>query len=388
LFFYSSPGEAVPTTEPEVVSTPAPASPDTGADVTINVEITVLSDCISPNNDGFKDQIAFKVNLEESENITSWKVEIINSRNGKVVDEIPGTGKQAETSISWDGKADPAPGDGIYVARLVVEYAGVADPVTAESKGFLFDTTPPSLRLRIQPLPFSPDGDNVNDSVTLSIGVEDVSPVYTWEITIYDEEGEPFHGFSGGGEPENPVVWDGINSDGHSVEIARDYRTVLTVTDNAMNTGTIEEVLPVGILLERTPDNRYKIKIGHIVFKAYASDFSEIGEEIRENNMRFLRQLYRLMNKYPEYRILIEGHAVMPRNRLDSQQQFDQYNKDVLIPLTKARAEAVKAALVDQGIDGSRIQTDGIGASRPLAPHGNLKNRWQNRRVEFYLVKD
>jgi outer membrane protein OmpA-like peptidoglycan-associated protein len=77
----------------------------------------------------------------------------------------------------------------------------------------------------------------------------------------------------------------------------------------------------------------------------------------------------------------------MPRDKLKSEKLFNQYNKDVLIPLTKERAEVVKHALIDLGIDGSRIKADGIGASRPLVPHNDFKNRWKNRRVEFYLVK-
>ena len=61
--------------------------------------------------------------------------------------------------------------------------------------------------------------------------------------------------------------------------------------------------------------------------------------------------------------------------------------KDILIPLSKARAEAVKAALVERGLEASRFSTDGVGASDQLVPDSDYKDRWQNRRVALFLEK-
>jgi outer membrane protein OmpA-like peptidoglycan-associated protein len=52
--------------------------------------------------------------------------------------------------------------------------------------------------------------------------------------------------------------------------------------------------------------------------------------------------------------------------------------------LSKKRAESVKSALVsDFSIDASRLETDGKGASEPVAPNTTPQGKAQNRRVEF-----
>jgi outer membrane protein OmpA-like peptidoglycan-associated protein len=43
--------------------------------------------------------------------------------------------------------------------------------------------------------------------------------------------------------------------------------------------------------------------------------------------------------------------------------------------------------LVDQGIDASRLSSEGFGSSRPIAPNLTRRGREQNRRVEFHIVE-
>jgi OOP family OmpA-OmpF porin len=57
------------------------------------------------------------------------------------------------------------------------------------------------------------------------------------------------------------------------------------------------------------------------------------------------------------------------------------------LALSKKRAEAVKAALATEfGIDATRMQTDGMGATQPVAPNTTPAGKAQNRRVEFVKI--
>ncbi|MNI98745.1 putative lipoprotein YiaD precursor [compost metagenome] len=53
--------------------------------------------------------------------------------------------------------------------------------------------------------------------------------------------------------------------------------------------------------------------------------------------------------------------------------------------LSKQRAEAVKAYLVAQGANASRIEATGYGPNQPIASNKTKEGRQKNRRVEFSL---
>jgi outer membrane protein OmpA-like peptidoglycan-associated protein len=62
----------------------------------------------------------------------------------------------------------------------------------------------------------------------------------------------------------------------------------------------------------------------------------------------------------------------------------DSYNRS----LSERRAQAVKAALVTQGIEPSRIETRGCGEAYPIATNATAAGRQLNRRVETVLAAD
>jgi outer membrane protein OmpA-like peptidoglycan-associated protein len=60
---------------------------------------------------------------------------------------------------------------------------------------------------------------------------------------------------------------------------------------------------------------------------------------------------------------------------------------DANLKLSQDRAAAVVQYMVQQGIDPSRLVSEGYGASRPIAPNLTRRGREQNRRVEFHIVE-
>ena len=61
----------------------------------------------------------------------------------------------------------------------------------------------------------------------------------------------------------------------------------------------------------------------------------------------------------------------------------DEYN----LGLSERRANAVKAVLVDQGIDASRLTAKGMGEANPVADNTTEDGRERNRRVEFQVMQ-
>ncbi|QQL49990.1 OmpA family protein [Mucilaginibacter ginkgonis] len=61
-------------------------------------------------------------------------------------------------------------------------------------------------------------------------------------------------------------------------------------------------------------------------------------------------------------------------------------SSELNLRLSKDRAEAVKAYLVSQGANASRIEATGYGSTQPIASNKTAAGRQKNRRVEFSLL--
>jgi outer membrane protein OmpA-like peptidoglycan-associated protein len=88
---------------------------------------------------------------------------------------------------------------------------------------------------------------------------------------------------------------------------------------------------------------------------------------------RTLDRLAAFMMEYSERQVAIEGHT-------DSRGS-DEYNRD----LSKRRADAVRDALVERGVDSQRIRSVGLGEAYPVASNDTPAGMQQNRRVEIVI---
>jgi OmpA-OmpF porin, OOP family len=57
------------------------------------------------------------------------------------------------------------------------------------------------------------------------------------------------------------------------------------------------------------------------------------------------------------------------------------------IQLSQQRVEAVRAALIEAGVDPSMLVAKGYGSASPIAGNDTLEGRFRNRRIEYRVVK-
>lgn len=87
-----------------------------------------------------------------------------------------------------------------------------------------------------------------------------------------------------------------------------------------------------------------------------------------------INRVSQVLTQYPETRIMIAGHTDS-----DGSEAFNQN-------LSVQRAEAVRNALVSQGVSASRLTTSGFGESQPIADNNTEAGKQLNRRVVVTIV--
>ena len=323
------------------------------------------------------------VGYGKSEAVKSWKLEILDA-NGTVVKTFSGGSSNMSATISWDGKDDSGmmSPEGKYSARLSVDYGGVYAANSATSEGFVLDITPPTGSITLSEPLFSPiEG---SPTITLTVAASSrTAKIDSWRMEIDDPENHLFKAFEAKW-PTNQAVWNGKGTNGDLVQSAEDYPAVAMVRDEYGNVGDLKTVVPVDILVEKTATG-YRILSSRIFFKAYTADYQDVRPDLAAQNMTRLNDLAAKLKKFPSYKIKLVGHAVMIY--WDNKALGDIEQREVLIPLSQARSEAIKKALVDRGLPDSMFTTQGVGASDQLVPDSDLADRWQNRRVAFFLER-
>ena len=119
------------------------------------------------------------------------------------------------------------------------------------------------------------------------------------------------------------------------------------------------------------PDMRNKlITEGKLV--SYGIYFDVNKDVVKPESYGTLKGIADVLKENPTVRVKIVGHT--------DADGADAANLD----LSKRRGASVKAELVKSfGIDISRLESDGLGETKPVAPNDTPANKAMNRRVEF-----
>jgi hypothetical protein len=340
------------------------------------------------------DDVRFGMVVTLRDGIEGWKLEILdeagNVKRLFASAEASAASKPAAAAaavepppatLTWDGKDDAgAVVEGKRTVRLTVSYRK-GDIVTATAGPILVDVSAPALKVVSTPRYFSPDNDGVEDELSIALSAVDASAIDTWSLEIREPQPpyQVFAKFEGKGAPADRIVWDGRSSKGELVQAATDYAATFRAVDALGNASAIEATIGVDVLVIREGDI-LKIKVPSIIFRENAPDFNGLPQDIVDNNIRVLKRIAQILNKFKDYQVKVEGHA-NPVLRTVAEE------KNELQPLSEARAKAVLAELVRFGVNGDRLSAIGMGGTRPVVKWEAHDDWWKNRRVEFILIK-
>ncbi|MFB0527313.1 MAG: PorV/PorQ family protein, partial [bacterium] len=331
----------------------------------------------SPNNDGMEDITELVIAGENLEKVERWKFQI-KDKDGAIVSRK--SGEILPISIAWDGtdaegKLVP---DGLYTCQLETKEWGRL-PARSEWTPTLVDNTLPTAEVIITPGPFSPNGDGINDTVTLQLEAQDASEIRNWQVEIYNNQAKLAKTFKAEEPLPQSIVWDGKDDYYKTTVPAGEYRVKLVVYDIAWNKGTspskkLNVELPPPKLVEgvKVEEEERGLKITFSVKVLFG-----IGKSVlRKDGYFAVEQAIRVLKEYPINKVSIEGHT-------DSVGS-GAYNRK----LSEMRAKAVYDYLVEAGkIDPGRLSTKGWGEDRPIASNRTVRGRDLNRRVEIIILK-
>ncbi|MGZ3459907.1 MAG: OmpA family protein, partial [Archangium sp.] len=132
---------------------------------------------------------------------------------------------------------------------------------------------------------------------------------------------------------------------------------------------------PLDFSLVRAPNKKLIKETGERLELLKPLRFPEGKAAPLPDSTGLIPQLVDTLVRRPIQRIRIEGH-VDPQEGTGSRKQ-----------LSEARARAVAELLVQAGLDPARIETEGLGDSRPKAPNITPRGRELNRRVELVILE-
>ena len=102
--------------------------------------------------------------------------------------------------------------------------------------------------------------------------------------------------------------------------------------------------------------------------------FATNSSTLNQASRTALTQFANTLKAYPDTDVQIFGHTDSSGN--------DKIN----IPLSKDRANSVQTFLMGQSIAGSRMVSEGLGSSQPVADNATSAGKALNRRVEVFIL--
>lgn len=146
-----------------------------------------------------------------------------------------------------------------------------------------------------------------------------------------------------------------------------------TITEARANTAVTRVAVEVAIQNARSVDAKQTgrglvLTLGGVLFAYNSADLTPEARLSVARVAGFLIALY-------DRDAVVEGHADKTGDAV--------YN----VELSKRRAESIRVALAESGVESDRLATEGYGANFPVASNDTAEGREKNRRVEIVILK-
>lgn len=145
------------------------------------------------------------------------------------------------------------------------------------------------------------------------------------------------------------------------------YQLQVSATDYFAAQQLITDLAAVDTIYMQPIEKQKAIVLDNLYFASYQTTILPESEGA-------LQQLYTMLAENPEVRIRIIGHTDDVGSDKDNQ------------ILSEGRAKSVRQAMIDRGIDATRIEFEGRGEKEPVASNKTEEGRAKNRRVEFVVL--
>lgn len=207
-------------------------------------EVEMPYNVFSPDSDGQRDVLPIR---QDGTDATEWTGRIVDEDDKTIVgweweDELPEEHK-------WNGRNtdDEVVDDGRY--RYILKGSDEAgNIVTVSRDNIQVDTETQSLSMERNRGAFSPDDDDVRDTVTLTPEIPEEAELLEWDFEIVDEDGESVMEQSGSDDIPDSFTFTGRSDDDMLPE--GEYTPSLTVT---FRNGESETVETRSVELDVTP---------------------------------------------------------------------------------------------------------------------------------------
>jgi outer membrane protein OmpA-like peptidoglycan-associated protein len=198
-------------------------------------------------------------------------------------------------------------------------------------------------------------------------------------LKVTDEKGAPVVG--GAARFNGPVARDGApESDGFAATLpAGDYTVSIDAPgflakEKQITVSTGKDRIVEMTVHRRPAQSHVALTKDAIVIKG-TIHFGTSNAAILPDGQQLLDEVVDVLAKNHQIRrMIVEGHT------------DNRGAAEVNLKLSKTRAAAVVDYLAKQGIEPSRLSSEGYGAARPLVPNLTPANRARNRRVDFKIV--